>query len=129
MKKQDDSLFNFERAVKKLGQFMQTPAEDERAESGIIQAFEYSFELSWKALQKKSAREGVPVASPKKAFEYALRAGIIQPSEEPGWIQMLEDRNLITHAYDEKIAKAILARIQKSHYQLLTNLLQRLQSQ
>lgn len=49
---------------------------------GVLQRFEFTFELAWKAIQ-----------------EYAKYQGIL--------LEYLEERNKTTHIYDAKIAKAI----------------------
>jgi nucleotidyltransferase substrate binding protein (TIGR01987 family) len=111
MKKSDLGNRNFSRALKKLEEFLAEPAKTEREQAGIIQAFEFCFELGWKSLQKKAQSEGLAIGSPRRALEYALQSGAISTKDEPQWVQMLEDRNLTVHAYDEEVAKAILRRI------------------
>ncbi|NUM88488.1 MAG: nucleotidyltransferase substrate binding protein [Bdellovibrionales bacterium] len=80
--------------------------------AAVIQAFEFTFEQCWKAIQKKAGQEGVTVASPKKALEWAMSAGWLPPVEEPIWLEMLDDQNLTSHTYREPIAKAVATRIQ-----------------
>ena len=111
MKKLEMSTKNFSRGLKKLEDFLKEPVKTEREEAGIIQAFEFCFELSWKTLQKKAQNEGLAIGSPRRALEYGLQSGAILPVEEAEWVQMLEDRNLTTHAYDGLVAKAIAGRV------------------
>lgn len=98
---------NFEKALLKLKQFSSLYDGSEIHMAAIIQAFEYTFEQCWKALQKKSSEEGVTVASPKKALEWAMSAKLINQKSEHIWIQMLGDRNLSSHTYQENIAKNV----------------------
>ncbi len=110
---------NLALALKKLEEFVASPIEDQRDEAGIIQAFEYSFELFWKTSQKTAENEGLAVASPKQALKVGLQLGILKMEEEEKWLQMLEDRNLTSHTYREEVAKAVLSRIISTHLPLL----------
>lgn len=74
---------------------------------GIIKSFELLFDLSWKAM-KDIIRDYYGVTdyitgSPRETIEMAFKMELI---EDNGiWISMLKDRNLLTHDYDESIAK------------------------
>lgn len=102
---------NFDLALKKLVAFCKVFNGSEIERAGVIQAFEFTFEQAWKAIQKKAGDEGVTVGSPKKAFAWAMSVGWIQVKDEPLWISMLNDRNLTTHAYRETMADEISQRI------------------
>ena len=115
-------LDNLEHALNRLTEFQKLPVITDRDKAGIIQAFEFSFELLWKALQERAEEEGANVASPKKAFQYALKSGFIKPTEEKEWVKVLEDRNLCSHTYDEELADAVYERITKFHTRALLEL-------
>ena len=83
------------------------PVEDELLRDGLIQRFEFSFELAWKAVQAVAAEEGVTLRSPKSALAHALQSGWV--GDEGIWFRMLEARNLSSHTYAEAVA-AELAR-------------------
>jgi nucleotidyltransferase substrate binding protein (TIGR01987 family) len=95
---------NFKIALKKLSEFCAQYDGSEIQTAGIIQAFEFTYEQCWKALQKKAGSEGVSIVSPKKAFEWAFQNGWITPEQEPQWLQMIADRNLTSHTYREAMA-------------------------
>lgn len=116
-------LENFEAALQRLEDFVAAPAPMDRDKAGIIQAFEFTFELAWKNLQKKAEDEKLSIASPKKAFEYGIRAGHLPIEEEELWAQMLEDRNATTHTYDSEIAAEIYSRIACSYTAMIRRLL------
>ena len=48
-----------ERVVATLDRFLQEPVETERDRAGVIQAFEFCYELSWKSLQEIATSEGL----------------------------------------------------------------------
>jgi hypothetical protein len=63
---------NFEAALGKLVEFQKLYDGSEIHRAGVIQAFEFTFEQCWKALQKKAGLEGLSLASPKKSIEWAM---------------------------------------------------------
>ena len=45
----------------------------------------------------------------------AFRQGLIKGPEEQQFLQMLEDRNMSTHVYDERESLEIFARVRDAH--------------
>lgn len=120
MKRNSEKILGYlERALDQLQSYVEKPVEDDRDKAGIIQAFEFSFELAWKATQKIAGERGVQVASPKSALGFAMQERWILPEEELSWLKMLEDRNLTSHAYDQELANEIYERIHQGHLSLL----------
>lgn len=77
-----------------------------------IQRFEFSIELFWKALKKKLFYDhGIDAQSPKAVLQKAYANRLI--SDENMWLDMLEDRNLTSHTYNQKLALEIYHHIQK----------------
>lgn len=121
--KQHHALEYFALALSRLEEFLQTPIAEERDKAGIIQAFEYSFELAWKTIQKLSVPHSKHIGSPKQAFQAAFELGWIQEEALNSWIDMIHDRNLTSHTYQEDVAEEILQRIRGNHLQHLKELL------
>lgn len=121
-----DELVNFKRTLAQLKSFAALPIINDRDKAGIIQAFEYTFEQSWKTIQKKAGVEGVEVASPKKAFMFAFQNSWISKDKELIWLKMIEDRNLTSHTYKEDIANEVLDRILKDYIASFEGLLTKL---
>lgn len=93
----------------------------------VLQRFEFTFELCWKALRIHLAEhEGIEVSSPKGTLKEAFRQGLIEMGEEQPFLKMLDDRNLSTHVYDEHEATEIFNRVCDIHMPLLRALLLRL---
>lgn len=84
---------------------------------GIIQRFEFTFELAWKLAKATLAHQGVESNTPRAAIKEAYKAGLIKDGE--GWIDMLEDRNKTSHIYDENEARRIYQKIKENHFELL----------
>lgn len=119
---------NFRKTLEQLKAYTATPIEDDRDRSGVIQAFEFTFEQSWKAIQKIAGKQGVDVASPKGAFSFAMQSKWIVAKQEQDWLQMIGDRNLTSHTYREDIANEVLERITGKYIAMFESLLAALSS-
>ena len=102
-------LNNLKSAFAKLVEFAQTANQTEVVRAGVIQAFEFTFELYWKVYQSLAVDQGLPAASPKAALKAAFKLGLID--DEAVWLDMLTDRNLTVQTYKEALAKEIHGRI------------------
>ena len=94
--------------------------------SGLIQTFEFTFELIWKTLQDLLLNRGYKGAlGPRPVIEQAFHDDIIHKAEI--WKKVLECRNMITHIYNEETAQEIADLIKKEFEPLfkevVTNLL------
>ncbi|MBI2603280.1 MAG: nucleotidyltransferase substrate binding protein [Deltaproteobacteria bacterium] len=121
MPKVDNKLANLEKGLASLVRFtgIEKPSEVERA--GIIQAFEYSYELIWRALKAYAEDQGLSAPSPRSAFKAGFQLGVIR--EEKIWLDVLEARNLTTHTYQEDVAKDIYERVVKKFVPEFKNVL------
>ena len=72
----------------------------------IIQRFEFATELSWE-LMKKYLDENLvlEVYSPRSVIKESYKQDLIENGEL--WLDILEDRNLTSHTYDENTANRI----------------------
>ena len=113
---------NFLNALRRLGEFTNTPCATDREKAGVIQAFEFTFEQAWKLIQKIAQGEGLEANSPKSALMAGIQLKLIFPSDESLWSKMLEDRNLSSHTYKEEFAEAIYQRILSQHLAQLEKL-------
>lgn len=75
--------------------------------AGIIQCFEYTFEMLWKLLKHIADEEMITANSPKSAFKAAFKLGLIKEDQEETFNQVLLKRNLTTHTYNEAIVEEI----------------------
>ena len=115
--------YNFEKALTKLEEFVSTPITEDRDRSGIIQAFEFSFELAWKSLQKALIAQGFEIRSPKHAIEVGFRTTFLKVADEDIWKDMLKDRNLTVHTYKEELAVSVVNNIKDKYLDVLKSLL------
>jgi len=80
-------------------------SEQERA--GIIQAFEYCFELCWKIMKRLLYERGQIANSPKETFRMAALEGFIADPEI--WFDFLKKRNMTVHTYNPNQADEVIA--------------------
>lgn len=77
-----------------------------------IKRYELCYELAWKAVQEKSKTEGLETCpSPKQCFKQAFAQGWIAPEQEPIFAEMVKNRNLTTHIYNEILADEIYQKL------------------
>lgn len=92
---------NFSKSMEHLENALQIPSPDIVQKAGVIHFFEMSFELSWNMVKDYLEDQGfVDIKSPKAALKKAFEIGIIEKGH--GWMDLLLDRNLTAHTYDEK---------------------------
>ncbi|MBU0620206.1 MAG: HI0074 family nucleotidyltransferase substrate-binding subunit [Patescibacteria group bacterium] len=70
-----------------------------------IQRFEFTFELTWKTIQEYVRDQGFDCKSPRNSIREAAKLDIINNPKQ--WFAFLDNRNLIAHTYNEKIANSI----------------------
>ena len=120
------SVNNYEQALNRLHEFIDEPIVNDRDRAGIIQAFEFTFELSWKTIQKIAQYEELEIGGPKTALKQAYNMNFIENEFENSWILMLKDRNLMSHTYKEDVAIDVCEHIQTVYIKAFDNLLSKL---
>ncbi len=79
-------------------------------QQGAIKSFEYAHELAWNTLKDFLASHGSqPLYGSKDAVRAGFRAGLMEDGEL--WMDMIQDRNLTAHQYDEETTARILASV------------------
>ncbi len=93
---------------------------------GVIQRFEFTTELAWKATREYLLDQGyADINSPKAVMRQAYADGLI--TDQSGWLKLLEDRNLTSHIYNDATASEIFQRISTSHLALFQALSKKLE--
>lgn len=121
-------FYNFNKAFKQLERFNEVESLNEMEQQGLIKAFEYTFELSWKTLQDLLKVKGyIDIVGPRPVIEQSFQDGYI--SDGNGWMRMHKSRNLTSHTYDEQTAEEIIENIRNEYYDLLRDLILRLEKE
>lgn len=92
-------------------------------ETGLVNLFSICFEQSWKTMKEILERHGYDeskTGSPRMIIKLAYKAGMIQ--DEKGWLELLDRRNEVAHAYNEEVAVRIIERT-KEKYLILFEML------
>lgn len=113
---------NFEKAMGYLERALQIPGPDIVQKAGIIQFFEMSFELAWNMVKDYLEDQGfVDIKSPRGALKKAFEMNILDNGHD--WMDLLQDRNLTAHTYDEQKATEMEQLIQNKYFPILKALL------
>jgi nucleotidyltransferase substrate binding protein (TIGR01987 family) len=110
-------FYNFEKAYLFLKKATELPALDELQAAGLIQSFEFTFELSWKTLKDYLEEMGISLKFPREVIKQAFQSDLIENGEL--WLEMLEKRNELTHTYNEAQTKKAVAKIRKQYFPAL----------
>jgi nucleotidyltransferase substrate binding protein (TIGR01987 family) len=121
-------FINLKKAFLQLERFVAKEELNEMEEQGLIKAFEYTYELSWKTLQDLLKEKGyLDIYGPRPVIEQSFRDGYI--TDGKGWAQMHQSRNLTSHTYDETTANEIVTTIREKYFDLLKSLVERLRKE
>ena len=119
-------LDNYERALATLQRALSLAAErslSELEEQGLIQAFEFTHELSWLLLKDFLVDQGVSgISGSRDAVREAVVRELISAGSEVTWMAMIRSRNLTSHTYNPSVAQDIAALIRERYAQELTAL-------
>ncbi len=93
---------------------------------GLVQRFEYTFELAWKVLQDLLILGGFQfMPGPNGVIKTAFEAGYI--IDHDGWRAMLKSRNVFTRVYDENEILATVKLVYSDFAPLLKKLDEKLE--
>jgi nucleotidyltransferase substrate binding protein (TIGR01987 family) len=88
---------------------------------GLVQRFEYTFELAWKVMQDLLVYKGYEfMQGPNGTMKMAFEDGLI--SNHDGWRKMAKSRNTLSHVYDEAEVIPIVRLIYSDYAPLLKQL-------
>ena len=77
---------------------------------GLIQAFEFTQELSWKVLQDYLKHQGVQkIVGSRDAFRIAFQNELISNGEL--WLDTISTRNQTSHLYDETVLDEVFEKV------------------
>jgi len=120
---------NFEKALLLLQEALSLKsvlAYSKLEQEGIVQRFEYTFELAWKTMKDRLFYEGYDEKTPRSVIRRAFEVDFISEPETEVWLDALDARNLLSHTYNETTALTVLDHIEKRYSHILTRLYERL---
>ena len=113
---------SFSKAYHQLQKFIdKSDSLNEMEEQGLIQAFEYNFELSWNLIKDYYEYQGeTEIQGSRDAFRLAFKRGLIKDGSE--WMKMIESRIKTSHTYNKETADEIIHAIKNTYFNLFTDL-------
>ena len=117
---------NFEKAFNLLKTVFEEKEIEELSlleQEGVVQRFEYTYELAWKTLKDYLEYNGslnnIDI-SPRNIFKEAYSAKIIKSQDD--FIDMMLSCNLLSHTYDFIKFKEIIIKIENNYLKILNEL-------
>lgn len=121
-------LEDFQKSAARLEEAADKNEFTELEKDGLIQRFEFTFELAWKTLKDYLESQGfADISSPKKALQKAFSTDLI--TEGNIWMNMLEDRNRMSHLYSRAASEIILKNIKNNYAGAINELVAALKKQ
>lgn len=116
---------NFSRAYALLNSVLEENNIDDLSnleQEGVIQRFEYTYELAWKTLKDYLEYNGANISeiTARNVFKEAYSSGIIENADV--FIDMMFSRNLLSHTYDFNKFRDILSKVKKDYLPVLSDL-------
>jgi len=99
---------DFEKSIKRLDEVLKLK-ETKIIRDSAIKRFELCFDLAWKSSKAYAKSKGVECYSPKDCFKEAFQLKLIDYDEQ--WLNMVDDRNLTIHLYEEKQADKVYSKL------------------
>ena len=116
---------NFSKALIQLTKFIEKGELNELEEQGLIQSFEYNYELSWNTIKDFYEYQAeTDIQGSRDAIRLAFKRGLIEDGET--WMKMIDSRNLTIHTYNEGTASEIVKEILENYYKMFIKLQKKL---
>ncbi|MFH1076408.1 MAG: nucleotidyltransferase substrate binding protein [Pseudomonadota bacterium] len=118
---------HFCKALSQLTRFIEKGELNEFEQQGLIKAFEYTYELAWNTIKDYFEAQGeTDIQGSRDAFRLGFKRGLIEDGKT--WMDMIKNRTLTTHTYNENIAEEISIAIVKKYYSEFITLRTKLQN-
>jgi nucleotidyltransferase substrate binding protein (TIGR01987 family) len=118
-------LINYRKAFVQLEKAVKMPTLSDIEREGLIQRFEYTYELAWNVMKDFLEEKGnTGIQGSKDAIRLAFANGLINEGET--WMEMVKSRRLSSHTYDENTASTIAKQVINNFYPLFLALLNRM---
>ena len=118
-------LANYNKAVDQLSKFIAKGQLNELEEQGLIQSFEYTYELAWNTIKDYYENQGqMDIQGSRDTIRLAFKRGVIKDGEI--WMEMIKSRSMTSHTYNKETADEIAAAIVDRYYQEFINLQKKL---
>ena len=120
---------NYKKALARLTSAIELNEErplSELEQQGLIQGFEFTFDMGWKTLRDYVVEEGYE-GEREKPIPVIIEAATKGIINEKSWRLMYQSRNKTSHAYDEETANEVAENIIQLYHNLFIRLETRLE--
>lgn len=97
-------LDNFGKGLAQLENACRIEEYSELERAGLVQTFEFTFELAWKTLKNFLNYEGFEVKTPRETIRQAFEVDYLSEEDAETLLDCLKKRNLLSHTYEETTA-------------------------
>lgn len=97
-------LDNFSHALAHLSAACNQPSYTDLERSGLVQTFEFTFELAWKTLQDLLFYEGYGAKTPRAAIRQGFAPDYLDEEACEALLDALDKRNLLSQTYCKELA-------------------------
>ena len=128
MRSVDFKFMNLKKAYSRLKEVSDIyDGKNDIIRDSLIQRFEFTYELTHKTLKEFMKYLGVTLENsfPRTIFKKAFVNNLI--SDDTVWINLLEDRNLTSHIYNENMSDEIADRIVTKYVSAIEELVENLE--
>jgi nucleotidyltransferase substrate binding protein (TIGR01987 family) len=111
----EDALYNYRRAYERFVEALDRRADLEKEGFGdifldlAVKRFEFTYEMAWKTIKRYLDYEGIEARFPRACFKEAYSQKLI--TDQQVWLDMIEQRNLSSHVYNQDELAGILVRL------------------
>ncbi len=113
---------NYKKAISQLSKFIEKADLNELEDQGLIQCFEYTYELAWNTIKDFYESQGeTGIQGSRDAIRLAFKRGLIENGDL--WMKMIKSRTLTSHTYNEELVSEISEAIFNDYYQEFIKLL------
>lgn len=116
----EQKLSSYRKALSRLAEVvnvMKIRQLNDFESDGLIQRFEFTFELAWKLMKSYAEYQGTDkeLMGSRDAIRWAFENKLIKDSDV--WMEMIKRRNDTSHTYDENTAADVVIRVKDAYFQ------------
>ena len=112
-------LENFDKTLAQLDAATAKDSYTVLERAGLVQIFEFTFELAWKTLKDLLFYEGYDVKTPRDVIRKGLEVEYLIEEDAEIFLDALDKRNLLSHTWDEDAAEEAVRLIKESYAPML----------
>lgn len=126
----EQRLDSYHKALNRLAEIVNVMNSRELNEfeaDGLVQRFEFTFELAWKLIKSYAEFQVTDkeIMGSRDAFRWAFDNGLITDCQS--WMEMVKRRNDTSHTYDEATATEVVQLVKSTYFQLFVDLFNKME--